>query len=461
MLIPTFEMSLIVQKFGGTSLKSPQLIRNAAKRILQKRQAGDQVVVVVSAMGRMTDQLILLARRTVRQPPQRELDMLMTAGERISMSLLAMSLDELGVPAISFTGSQCGIITTSDHTEARIVEIRGNRIREELAKGKVVIVAGFQGVSREREVTTLGRGGSDTTAVALAASLGAQRCEILTDVDGLFTADPRVVPQARLLPVCSYEEALELASLGAKMQARSIEVAKRYRVELMITSSLNDSSPGTLLVPESELNTVTSTVRQLLPCEGDDDKDAGSKCPEAAPVRAVEDISIPRTQSAAPAAGKNGSMSRLQCWRSETMEKTIIRGIASQDGYHCFRASGSWQRMAEKLSQCHVPLRFFNFSEQGVTFLCQSDKAPTIRAALDQLGVTVSEKSDISIVSAVGDGITSCWEVIPQFLETLNKANSEALYIGSSSLSITVAIPTDQKQTVARMLHERFIEESS
>lgn len=240
-------MPLLVQKYGGSSLATPRLIRRAAERIKQVKASGRDVVVVASAMGRMTDHLVRLAHKTVKRPPQRELDMLLTAGERISMSLLAMVLQEEGIPAISFTGSQSGIITSRDHNEARILAIRAHRIQDELAKGKVAIVAGFQGVSEDKEVTTLGRGGSDTSAVALAASLGAEACEILTDVDGLFSADPRLVPNARLIPRCSYDEALELASLGAKMHARSIEVAKRFGVVVRILSSHKPECLGTVI----------------------------------------------------------------------------------------------------------------------------------------------------------------------------------------------------------------------
>lgn len=251
-------MPLLVQKFGGSSLATPRLIRRAAERIKAVKASGKDVVVVASAMGRTTDHLIRLAKKTVKHPPQRELDMLLTAGERISMSLLAMALQEEGIPAISFTGSQSGIITSRDHNEARILAIRAHRIQDELAKGKVAIVAGFQGVSEDKEVTTLGRGGSDTSAVALAASLGAEACEILTDVDGLFSADPRLVPAARLISYCSYDEALELASLGAKMHARSIEVAKRYGVTVKILPAGRPECAGTTISVEGGTMEVTS-----------------------------------------------------------------------------------------------------------------------------------------------------------------------------------------------------------
>jgi uridylate kinase len=198
-------MSIIVQKYGGSSVADLDRIGRVAARIRARREAGDQLVVVVSAMGDTTDELLELAKRVSTDPPRRELDMLLTCGERISMALLSMCLHELGVPAISFTGSQSGIITDDSHSQARIVEVRPVRILEELGKAKVVIVAGYQGVSRAREVTTLGRGGSDTTAVALAAALQAEACEIYSDVDGVFSADPRVVPEARKLESLDYE----------------------------------------------------------------------------------------------------------------------------------------------------------------------------------------------------------------------------------------------------------------
>jgi len=192
-------MGLLVQKYGGTSVGSPERIQCVADRIVRTRQSGTDLVVVVSAMGDTTDELADLARKVSTEEHPREMDMLLTSGERISMALVSMAVNDRGQEAVSFTGSQSGIVTDTSHTRAKIVEIKGDRIKEELAKGRVVIVAGFQGVSKDREVTTLGRGGSDTTAVALAAALGAEECEIYTDVDGVYTADPRVVPEARKL----------------------------------------------------------------------------------------------------------------------------------------------------------------------------------------------------------------------------------------------------------------------
>ncbi|KPK69451.1 hypothetical protein AMJ82_05490 [candidate division TA06 bacterium SM23_40] len=244
-------MKVIVQKYGGTSLATPARIRSVAKRIVAARRAGCGIVVVVSAMGDTTEQLLGLARSVISQPPRRELDMLLTAGERVTMSLLSMAIQDLGSEAISFTGSQSGIITDTSHTNAHILEIRADRIRRELAKKRVVIVAGFQGVSVEREVTTLGRGGSDITAVALAISLGARECEIYTDVDGILTADPRVVPGARLLPEITYDEMLELAGLGARvLQSRSVELAARHHLTLRVRPSIGEGT-GTVIRDET------------------------------------------------------------------------------------------------------------------------------------------------------------------------------------------------------------------
>jgi aspartate kinase len=225
-------MSVVVQKFGGSSVADVEKVRKVAERVATARRDGRQVCVVVSAMGKTTDELLALAKKVSPAPARRELDMLLTAGERISMALLAMALEDLGVPAVSFTGSQAGILTDDRHASARIVEVRPVRVWEELDRGRVVIVAGFQGVSPRKEVTTLGRGGSDTTAVALAASLGAD-CEIYSDVDGVYTADPRVVASPRRLDEISYEEMQELARAGAKvLNAEAVEFAREKGIAI-------------------------------------------------------------------------------------------------------------------------------------------------------------------------------------------------------------------------------------
>jgi aspartate kinase len=240
-----------VQKYGGTSVDGAERMRAVARRVAAARAAGHDTVVVVSAMGHTTDELVALAHEVSRAPSRRELDMLLTTGERVSMALLAMALHDLGVDAISFTGSQSGILTDDNHSAARIVGIRPDRIRAELDRGRVVIVAGFQGVNPEtREITTLGRGGSDTTAVALAAALGPGRCEIYTDVAGVFTADPRVVPAARVIPELSYRACSTLAHLGGRvLHARCVDLAARHRVPLVVRSSFDDA-PGTRLVED-------------------------------------------------------------------------------------------------------------------------------------------------------------------------------------------------------------------
>lgn len=237
---------LIVQKYGGTSVGSPERIARVADRIVATKRAGNDVVVVVSAMGHTTDELVDLANAVSAAPPAREMDMLLTAGERISIALVAMAIIDRGVDAVSFTGSQAGILTEGRHGEAKIAEIKGFRVRESLDEGKVVIVAGFQGVDpTTKEITTIGRGGSDATAVALAAAMSADVCEIFTDVDGVYSADPRIVPGARKLDEISFEEMLELSASGAGvLMSRSVEFGRRFNVPIHVRSSFNDH-PGT------------------------------------------------------------------------------------------------------------------------------------------------------------------------------------------------------------------------
>lgn len=239
--------AVLVRKYGGSSLATVERLNEVARSVRAARDAGYQVVVVVSAMGKTTDELAALARRAHPNPPRRELDMLLSVGERIAMSLLSMALDREGCPAISLTGSQCGIITDTSHNDARILEVKGDRVRDALARGYTVVVAGFQGVSREKEITTLGRGGSDTTAVALAAALGAGSCEILKDVDGVLEADPKLVPQARRHEHLSWDQMLEIAAGGCGVvHLRAVEYARAHRVPLVVRSSFHDG-PGTTI----------------------------------------------------------------------------------------------------------------------------------------------------------------------------------------------------------------------
>jgi aspartate kinase len=245
-------MALIVQKFGGTSVGNTDRIKNVARRVAGYRAQGDQVVVVVSAMSGVTDGLIKLAKEISPLPSEREMDMLLATGEQTTIALTAMALHSLDLPAVSLTGAQAGIVTDGVHSKAKIQNITPKRIHELLNAGNVVIVAGFQGQTQEGHITTLGRGGSDLTAIALAAALGADLCQIYTDVDGVYTADPRIVKTARKLPEVAYDEMLELASLGAKvMQSRSVEFAKKFGVVFEVRSSLNDN-PGTIVKEETE-----------------------------------------------------------------------------------------------------------------------------------------------------------------------------------------------------------------
>jgi aspartate kinase len=257
-------VGIVVQKYGGTSVADPERIKAVAEHVAFTRSHGNDVVVVVSAMGKTTDNLISLANQVSSTHPGRELDMLLTTGERISMALVCMALADIGIDAVSFTGSQVGIITDTVHTKAKILEVKGDRLREALAAGKVAVVAGFQGVSTDREITTLGRGGSDTTAVALAAAVNADVCEIYTDVTGVFSADPRIVPQARKLQRLDFEEMLEMAGAGSKVLAlRSVEFARNHNVPLHVRSSFTWEH-GTWVLDMSTVNAQQSSKENAM-----------------------------------------------------------------------------------------------------------------------------------------------------------------------------------------------------
>ena len=247
MSTPVKNTPILVQKYGGTSVATVDQIRLVAKRVAAQRRQGKAVVVVVSAMGKTTDELVALSRELSSHPARREMDMLLHAGEIISASLLAIALEEEGESAVSLTGSQAGMITDETHMQARIEQVEGEQILHHLTRGRVVVITGFQGVSRRNEITTLGRGGSDTSAVAFAVGIGARQCEILTDVDGVYTADPRIVENPLKLSWCSYDEMLEMASLGAKvLHSRSVEIARKFGIELIVSSSAQEA-PGTLV----------------------------------------------------------------------------------------------------------------------------------------------------------------------------------------------------------------------
>ena len=254
-------MALIVQKYGGTSVGSPERIHAVAEKVARLRAQGNEIVVVVSAMSGETDRLIKLAKNVNPEPPARELDVLLATGEQVTIALLSMALEKAGCPARSYTGSQVHILTDNAFGKARILDIDETRVREDLKNGRVVVVAGFQGVDEQGNITTLGRGGSDTTGVALAAALKADECQIYTDVDGVYTTDPRIVPEARRLNTITFEEMLEMASLGSKvLQIRSVEFAGKYRVKLRVLSSFEEEGEGTLITFEEDEKMEHATI---------------------------------------------------------------------------------------------------------------------------------------------------------------------------------------------------------
>ncbi|HID95650.1 MAG TPA: aspartate kinase [Candidatus Latescibacteria bacterium] len=400
-------MNLIVQKYGGTSLATPDLIKRAAWRVIACKKQGYDVIAVVSAMGNTTDELIDLARKITPNPGGRELDMLLSSGERISMALLSMAINSMGFNAVSLTGSQSGIITDTVHTKARIKEIKAQRVLEELAKGKIVIVAGFQGVSLEREITTLGRGGSDTTAVALAYALKANVCEILTDVDGVYTADPRVVPEARKLDVISYEEMLELASSGARvLNSRSVEFAKQHGVVIHVRSSFNDNI-GTIIKEEDE------SMEEIL-------------------VRGVT---------------------------YDTNEaKVTIRGVPDRPGIAA--------KIFGKLAQANVNVDMIiqNVSDSGVTDMSFTVPDSELKTALEcgrQLRDEIDFKDivadeDIAKVSIVGTGMRTHSGVAASMFEALAKNNINIEMISTSEIKISCVVRRSRAEEAVKALHKAF-----
>ncbi|MFQ5905302.1 MAG: aspartate kinase [bacterium] len=382
-------MSLVVQKYGGTSLATPARIRAVARRIVDRKNKGNSTVVVVSAMGGDTDRLCSLARKVSHSPPIRELDMLLTAGERISMALLAMAVQDLGSEAISFTGSQVGIITDSRHTDAKILEIKGDRIVEGLRQDKVVIVAGFQGVSREKEVTTLGRGGSDTTAVAIAVSLGADQCEIFTDVDGIFAADPAVVANPKLLREISYDEMIELSSLGAGvLHPRAVEIAAKADLRLVVGSSRS-----------KDYGTVVQEGEKM----------------EKPFVRAVSsDVHI-------------GLLTMMDVPRSP----------------------GSLSQMVTTLTDKGVHLKFF-FHGAGrekcdLSFIVADEdlkKCDEILSAISRrLGAKgLARRDDVASISIVGPGVGSSSQTLCKFFDCLEKEGAHIEAVSTSEIKVTCVV---------------------
>lgn len=413
-------MALVVQKYGGTSVGSPERIQAVARRVAHTRARGDDVVVVVSAMGHTTDELLELAEKvtgsaTPGEAHPRELDMLLTSGERISMALLAMAIRDQGAEALSFTGSQAAIITDETHTSARIVQVRAERVREELARGRVVIVAGFQGVSRTKEITTLGRGGSDTTAVALAAALRADRCEIYTDVDGIFTADPRRVPDARVIPQISHAEMLEMASSGAQvMQPRAVDIGARYDVDIRVLLSFRE--PG-----------------------GPDDDTRGTL--------------ITRTPT--------------------RMEELVVTGIASSRGQAKLVVHGvpaglrTTAEVVGALSDAGVSVDMITEAvEAGGAAQLQvtvaeaqaAQAADLVAAAAARLGAQprVETTGGLARIALVGTGMHGRPGVYARAFRALLEAGVEVHAVSTSSISITLLVPVDREEDALRALHSAF-----
>jgi aspartate kinase len=400
-------MALIVQKYGGTSLADASRIRRVAERVVATRQAGNDVVAVVSAMGQHTDELVDLAHRVSPDPPPRELDMLLTAGERISMALLAMAIADLGTTAKSFTGSQAGIITDTLHGKARILDVRAGRIREALSQGHAVIVAGFQGVSTERDVTTLGRGGSDTTAVALAAALGAASCEIFTDVDGVYTADPRIVPEARKLHAVSYEEMLEMAACGARvLMLRSVEYARRYGMVLHVRSSFTDAQ-GTWVREEDER--MEKAMISGVPHDTSEAKVTLVRVPDRPGIAA-------RIMRAIARQGVNVDM--------------IVQNV-SHDG--------------------HTDISF------TVPKTDLSEAMLVLEKIRDEVGAgEVIADQGIAKVSLIGAGMKSSPGVAAAMFEALAEAGINIEMISTSTIRISCVIRASDVATAVRAIHDRF-----
>jgi aspartate kinase len=399
---------IVVQKYGGTSVGDVERIRRVADRVARTHADGNQVVVVVSAMGSTTDDLVAMAQAVNAEPPQRELDMLLTSGERISMSLLAIALAERGVPARSFTGSQAGIITDAVHGKARIVDITPGRVSEALGAGDVVIVAGFQGVSQDtKDITTLGRGGSDTTAVALAAALSADVCEIYTDVEGVFTADPRLVPTAQKLDVVSYEEMLELAAQGAKvLQVRSVEFGRNHDVRIHVRSSFSYSD-GTWVVPQEEK---------------------------------VEDAII----------------SGVAHDTSEA--KVTVIGVPDRPGI----AARVFAALADE--NINVDMIVQNVSAEGrtdISFTLPRGETRQARGLLDRLaaevgaeGVDVDEA--IAKVSLVGAGMKTHPGVAARMFSALSAAGVNIEMISTSTIRVSVVVADSEVETAVQAVHAAF-----
>ncbi len=410
-------MALVVQKYGGSSVADAEGIRRVARRIVATRNGGDQVVVVVSAMGDSTDELIDLANQVSPQPPGRELDMLLTAGERISMALLAMAIASLGMEARSFTGSQAGVITDAVHGRARIIDVTPGRIATALAEGAIPIVAGFQGVSQTtKDITTLGRGGSDTTAVALAAALHADVCEIYTDVDGVFTEDPRLVPGARRIPRITYEEMLELAACGAKvLMPRCVEYARRYGLPIHVRSSFSDRV-GTWVTGHS----------------GDDEAE------EAGMEQAIiSGVAHDRSEAKITVVGVPDRVG----------EAARIFGIIAEAGINI-------DMIVQNVSAIATGRTDISFTLPGAD---GKQAVELLRAAQDTVGFQELLYDDrIGKVSLIGAGMRSHPGVSAKFFAALAGAGVNIEMISTSEIRISVVVSQSAVDTAVNATHKAF-----
>jgi aspartate kinase len=399
----------VVMKFGGTSVADAERLKRAARRIVAQREVGKRVVAVLSARGQTTDELIAMAEEVSPTPDRREMDMLLSTGERISCALCAMAINDLGHRAISLTGSQAGILTDTSHTKARILDVRADRIREALDEDRIVLVAGFQGVSTSRDVTTLGRGGSDTTAVALAAAVSAEVCEIYTDVAGVFTADPRIVPDARRLPVVSFEEMLEMAASGAKvLQLRAVEYARNHGVRIHCRSSF-DPGPGTVVLGEEE-----TMERPLVTAVTHSTEEAR-----------ITLLGVPDRPGAAAAIF--GALAVAGC-----NIDTIIQNEPLEEGRD---AEVSFTVMKEDLSDAQLAL------------------ATVAR----ELGVArVDTDQQIGKVSIVGAGMRSHPGVAAKVFETLAGEGINIEMISTSPIKISCVIRSEVVPQAVKALHSAF-----
>ncbi|MDI7266920.1 MAG: aspartate kinase [Myxococcota bacterium] len=400
-------MPVVVQKYGGSSVADIGKVRRVAEVVVARKRAGWDVAVVVSAMGKTTDQLIALAKEVSPSPPRRELDMLLSTGERVTMALLSIAIQELGERAISFTGSQAGITTNDRHSDARIIEVRPFRVQDELAAGRIVIVAGFQGVSYKREVTTLGRGGSDTTAVALAAAIGAA-CEIYSDVDGVYSADPRVAPGARHLPAVGYEEMQEMAEAGAKvLNAQAVEFAKRAGIAIFARASFGEGRE--------------TVIRKFAPAEQHD------------PRAVVSSRNMVRVRLVGGGAG-----ARLGDILGLAREHQIpLREVA----FSCPPSAPAWSR-----GSFVVPIE-------------NAPAYPLFRESLrGLLGDAVEFDPRLGAVSVIGDGVTRDARIMLAALDRVSKLGIELEGISTTAFRVTLLVPADDVERLVRDLHAVLIE---